>query len=157
MSLRHTPRRILISERAAQAIDSAAVAAYPTETGGLLLGVHAQAGPWITVALVVQPESAGIAHYRIPRGVTPALVEEARAGDPRLGYLGDWHSHPTDTGPSGVDRNTTRRTAERLRSPVLLLVARPRRDSYFLDAYEGTRWRITSRLLVTTGDLPSEP
>src|SRR5690606_17619913 len=113
-------------------------------------------GPWITAALIVQPESAGVAHYRIPPEVTPPLVEDARAQDRRLGYLGDWHSHPTDTGPSSVDRNTTRWTARLLHSPVLLLVARPRGDSYFLDAYEGTRWQMAPGFLLSTGDLPPE-
>ena len=38
-----------------------------------------------------------------PAGLTTPAVLRARTADHRLGYLGDWHSHPHDVGHSRTD------------------------------------------------------
>lgn len=94
---------LLISESAEVAMVRAATRSYPLETGGILVGVHVDGHPWVTAAIEIPTTERGSHHYRIPQGATQPAVRSARRADPRLGYLGDWHSHPSIGGPSPTD------------------------------------------------------
>src|SRR3989442_1604254 len=74
----------------------AAVHAHPRETGGILLGVWTEGRPWVTHACELRSPDAGPAHYVLPAGATCNLVEQMQRIDSRVGYLGDWHTHPID-------------------------------------------------------------
>ncbi len=146
---------VLITERAAADLRRFARNADPNETGGILLGVRTAGRPWITLAIEIPTPDRGRSHYRLPAGTTTAAVRSARNEDPRLGYLGEWHSHPADVGPSPTDRATMRRLA--LRSPrtgIVLIVIRHSIDGHRLDVREMTLPFLRSRRSVTTGDLP---
>ena len=147
--------QVLITERAAADLRRHARKAHPYETGGILLGVQTDARPWIAGVIEISTPDRGRSHYRLPRGTTTTAVRDARKTDPRLGYLGDWHSHPADVGPSPTDRATMRRLS--LRSPrigIVLIVVRHGADGHWLDVRETSLPLLRCREAITTGDLP---
>jgi proteasome lid subunit RPN8/RPN11 len=145
---------ILISESAQATILAAAQSAYPNEAGGILVGVRGADRPWITHALEIPGATAGASHYVLPAGVTRPLVRCVRRVDPRLGYMGEWHVHPADAGPSETDRSTLRRIAGKSHRPILV-IARRAPDSYLLDAWVRERLRLLAANIIRTGSLPS--
>ncbi len=147
--------KVLIAERAAADLRRRARKAHPNETGGVLLGVRTAGRPWIVQAVEIPTSDSGRHHYRLPAGTTTAAVHHARRSDPRLGYLGEWHSHPADVGPSATDRATRRRLS--LRNPwtgLVLIVVRDGEDGRWLDVRETCFSFLRSRETVITGDLP---
>lgn len=146
---------VRIAESAAHYLRCRARAAHPDETGGILLGVAVAGNPWITRAVELTSDERGQHHYRLPAGMTRTAVRAGRRDDPRLGYLGEWHSHPADVGPSAVDRRTMKRLARRTRfepSPVLLVVRRAK-DDYLLDLHQVVFPDLHRRQVLLTGDL----
>src|SRR4051794_20982282 len=95
--------RAWLTESARDAIITAAAAAHPNETGGVLLGVLTHGRPWITTATEVPHRGATGTYYELEGGAAPTIVEAATLLDRRVGYLGEWHSHPADAGPSALD------------------------------------------------------
>jgi proteasome lid subunit RPN8/RPN11 len=132
----NTSTRLLITENARSTMTTAAARAHPDETGGILIGVYLDGHPWITTAIEITTTDKGRSHYRIPAGTTQAAVLRARAIDHRLGYLGDWHSHPDDVGPSRTDLATLAFIS--MKQPLLpnptQIVVRRTNDGYTLDA-----------------------
>src|SRR5438046_7342933 len=96
---------VLVAESAEAFMRTAAARAYPHETGGILLGVWAERRPWVTHAREIGSPDRGPTHYVLPAGKTRALVEQMQHLDARLGYLGDWHTHPAEAAASPVDRH----------------------------------------------------
>jgi hypothetical protein len=126
----------------------------------VLLGVNVAGGrPWITEAAVVPSELATSTFYELPRDTRPRVVDEARLSDPRVGYLGEWHSHPADVGPSATDAATMRRLAADPDAgcphPLLIIVRRTSDGAYWLDAREFSRRRLRQLDLIIAGDLPA--
>jgi proteasome lid subunit RPN8/RPN11 len=151
--------RIWISEKATATIQSAAAAAHPNETGGVFLGVYTERDrPWVVEAVVVPGES-GRAHFVLPRDARPRVVDAARKHDKRLGYLGDWHSHPSDVGPSETDIETMKvLAADRAAGcahPVLV-IARRARGGYRLDARQVATRKLRKLRVIAAGSLPKE-
>lgn len=133
-----------------------AEASRPLETGGVLVGVLRDDQPWITTALEIQDPVRTSSRFVIPRGATPIAIDVAREKDPRVGYLGDWHSHPANLPASGMDRTTLRRTARR-RGPsaarAIMIVIRDSPDGWQVDALEDDGKVARPIDLVATGDL----
>ncbi len=152
-------RELFLSECADRVLRRAATEAHPLETGGILVGVFSSGRPWVTRAIEVPTANRGPGYFVVPAVVTGQLLSEARNVDQRLGYLGEWHVHPSDVGPSRIDRATMKslltRTDGSPRHPILLIVRR-RDCSYQLEAREW-RW-LGARLLRITaaGDLEVE-
>jgi proteasome lid subunit RPN8/RPN11 len=151
--------RAWLSERAADNIRRAAADAHPRETGGVLIGVYTgRRRPWILEAPVVESGRVGRTYYEIPAGIRPRVVDEARAGDERVGYLGEWHSHPADVGPSALDSETVQRIASDPAAACphpVLIVARRREREYDLDARQLAHVRLRKLRLIAAGGLPS--
>ncbi len=139
---------------------ASARAAHPAEAGGVLLGVTARRTLWITVAVEL-PGDSGSGHYLVPEGATVPAVKQARSTDPRLGYLGEWHSHTKDTGASFDDRATMRAISWFVRRPPpggpLLIVVRRRGAQYALSGYKARFPLLRPVRLVLTGPLPVQP
>ena len=96
------------------------------------------------------------AHYVLPAGVTRSLVEQMQCTDSRLGYLGDWHTHPMNAAASRVDRQTVRRLTETMgpdSGEVVLLVVRRRGGDHAIDAHLADRCGVRPVSIVRTGDL----
>lgn len=152
-------RSVLITEQAERKLASMAEAGYPSETGGVLIGVRARRSIWITEAVELATDRAP-GHYVVPSGATIPAVKKARDElDSRLGYLGEWHSHADDFGPSSTDRAAMRVISwfvPRLPpgGPLLLLVRRTERG-LVLDAYRARFPQLLSVGLIATGDLPA--
>jgi proteasome lid subunit RPN8/RPN11 len=89
---------------ATRTIRELSAAAHPRETGGLLLGWWDQCVPVVRAAFEVSDPRAG--HNRWTRhedSATAALAAALAAShEPRLGYIGEWHSHPADIGPAAA-------------------------------------------------------
>ena len=146
-------------EDARRDLQRAASAAHPKETGGILVGVHtAGTRPWIVHAVEIPSTNSGSAHYVVPARHRRDAVEALRKQhDARLGYLGDWHSHPLDVGPSPTDLDSIREIASDRGAgcarPVLL-VARHSEDAYVLDALQVDRYSLRLLELIAAGPLP---
>jgi Prokaryotic homologs of the JAB domain len=152
--------RAWLTETARLNLEEAAAAAHPKETGGILVGVHtAGSRPWIVHAVEIPSKNSGGAHYVVPARRRRQIVERLRKQhDLRLGYVGEWHSHPLDVGASPTDLDSIRAIADDHDSgcprPVLL-IARRVRGSYVLDARQLDRRSFQPLDLIAAGTLLS--
>jgi proteasome lid subunit RPN8/RPN11 len=144
---------VLLAESAEFEIFRAARDSHPNETGGILFGTWSSGRPWITHAIEIQSAKPSPAHYTLPGGITHDLATLARLVDHRLGYLGEWHVHPLDVGPSGTDARTMRRLTRLLEVPPVLLLARQGSHHLRLEADFWPSSRQRSLSILRTGDL----
>lgn len=148
-----------LSEAAARLIRKAAREALPDETGGVLVGVSVEERPWVTEAILVPSPKSSPVYYELSGAERRAAVEGARGRDCRQGYIGEWHSHTYDIGPSSLDRETMARLAseggEDGEHPVLL-IARPREDGHDLEAHEQVDGGLVPLRMLAAGALPSD-
>ncbi|MEV6266710.1 Mov34/MPN/PAD-1 family protein [Kribbella sp. NPDC051936] len=154
----HARPELLITESAIDRLKQAASLSHPLETGGILVGVHADQQPWATMAIELPTSSRGRAHYQLAGGTTQPAVLSTRAIDPRLGYIGDWHSHPADVPPSRTDLASLRLISylhPRLPNPTLLVLRRRLDGDYDLDARRITTVNPARCAVRITGDLPT--
>ncbi len=148
-----------LSDTAREDMIKAAAAAYPNETGGILVGVvvgsdPAARRPWVLHAVEVPSRKSGPGHYRLPRGARPRVVMRLRKTDGRLGYLGDWHSHPADIDPSPTDSDSmASASASGDCDRPLLFVARRVGDGYEIDARQWTGAALQQLELCESGPL----
>jgi integrative and conjugative element protein (TIGR02256 family) len=112
---------------ATRTIDAAAASAYPRETGGLLLGWWDIDGIVVAQAIeVIDPAATTDSWSRSQDTAQPALDDAlARLDDHRLGYVGDWHTHPQRCPASGTDLATISRASREYANPITLLVHQP--------------------------------
>jgi proteasome lid subunit RPN8/RPN11 len=145
-----------VTESAVRQLSDAAKASHPDETGGILLGVYAGGVPWVTRTVEIPTKERGPRRFLIPAGRTTSLVKQAREDDPRLGYLGDWHSHPADVGPSKTDLMSLGLVSvrhPRQPNPTLVVVRRRGEGRYGLD----TRRIVTVRPRICVVTETGEP
>jgi proteasome lid subunit RPN8/RPN11 len=154
-------RRILLVEDVARDLISWSARRAPQETGGILLGALGDDNPWVMCAVEVRPLRPAPSAYEIPKGITSDLVLAARQEDTRLGYLGDWHSHPADIGASWRDRATYRGAVSFARwhsdtRPIMLVVRRGP-DGWTLEVTDASSFRLFTRVVqpILTGRPPS--
>lgn len=151
-------KRVWLSEVAAARIVESARRAHPRETGGVLIGVLSRDQPWVTSAVEIDSDCTDECRYRLPEGARHQAVRELRGEDCRVGYVGDWHSHPGDTGPSATDAHTmiqlARDSAAFCSRPVLI-VARRVGTGYELEAWRVRRSKIVRARLIAAGSLPA--
>lgn len=145
---------LLLVESEAERLGALAAERDPFETGGILLGVLSDHAPWVTSVIEVPPRCPHPSRYELPEGVTHAIVAEARLKDPRLGYIGDWHTHPADTGPSALDLRSlgklARRALGRGEPPPVLLIVRKSRSGWLITASRpGWPWAKSTPVLLT--------
>jgi proteasome lid subunit RPN8/RPN11 len=145
-----------VSEEALADVRERASDALPHETGGIVLGCLTATGVWITRFAEVPSKSPHLTRFLIPAGSTHRIVDEAHAADARVGYLGDWHTHPADTGASNVDLATLQDLAVGVfrRRRLLAILRRVDRD-WALDLWVLNRLRRPIRLeYEMAGPLP---
>lgn len=147
-------KRILLSEDVAAKLIAWSDAAAPFETGGILLGILGDGRPWVVSAVQVASAAPRRYAYELPAGVTRPLVLQAQETDPRVGYLGDWHSHPADSKASPTDLETYKRALRfaRLRSEQapLLVVIRLGADGWVPDVLATRSWWRTATPVAFT-------
>lgn len=148
--------RSWLSEDAEATIRQTAARAHPNETGGVLVGVLSDGRPWITHVFELETSDPRPRFYEPPRGLRQAATRRAARGDRRLGYLGEWHSHPLDVPPSATDVATIKRLAETGDCPrPVLLVARRTPYGYALDAGQWTGRSLRPLRMLAAGPLPA--
>lgn len=147
-------RELLVVEPVWRGMRERAASAVPFETGGVLLGVWAGSEPWVTAAPEVASEKPSRDLYVLPAGVTTEVVDAHRHDDPRIGYLGEWHTHPGDSGPSSRDQRTLRRlTGDDVR-PVLAIVGCSG-EGWRLKAWIWDQMALAGLSITLTGQVPS--
>lgn len=148
--------RVWLSETAESTIKDAAQSAHPRETGGVLIGVLTGSRPWVTHAVHVPSPTSTSTSYEIPAGARRRAVDRARRFDPRVGYLGDWHSHPADVDPSTCDERTMAKVAAdpyAYCTMPLLFVLRRVSDGYWVDARQWTGRSLRALQILRAGPL----
>ena len=133
-------QQVLVAREALNAAVQAGSAALPKETGGILLGFRIRDGLVVTRFLLV--EDAGSSTHSYLRRHRPAqqqLDAVRRHAGPATGYVGDWHSHPKDVGPSRSDARSIAAACRDAGGPVVLIVL----------SYAGTELAHTHAQLAT--------
>lgn len=153
---RDLPAAIQISETAQATMRATSGDAAPNETGGVLIGTRVGGLPTIDRAVELPPADPTPTRYQLAANRINEAVEQARSDDGRLGYLGEFHSHPSDHGPSSTDRRMMQRL---LRDPdtghPILIVVRPVDGRpATLDAYLAEPERLRPASIETVGPLP---
>lgn len=149
-----------LSESAVSGISLAAFRAHPFETGGVLVGVRAGSGrPWVTRAVEVPRQGEpNRSSYVLPPDARPRTIDDLRRTDSRLGYLGDWHSHPCNVGPSAKDIRALRAIAHDSSGEcddAILLVLIRSGEEYQPLALQLKHGQPDALRLVCAGDLPN--
>lgn len=152
----NTSTQLWITEAAHTTMTTAAAQAHPDETGGILVGVYLDGHPWVITAIEIPTTDRGRSHYRIPGGTDHPAVLRARTADRRLGYLGDWHSHPHDVGHSRTDLASLAMISLRTpRQPNPTQIVLRRTDhGYTLDARRIVTLVPRACTVTLTGGLP---
>jgi proteasome lid subunit RPN8/RPN11 len=97
------------------------------ERGGLLLGWWN--GDEVAVRHLVEVPDPGATATNWTRNQAAAQKaldqERAALDDSRLGYVGDWHTHPAAIWASPADKAALRRVSRQYQEPIVLIVALP--------------------------------
>lgn len=143
-------QRVWISDAARSTIETAAAAALPDETGGILVGWLDHDGLHVTAAHVVTDLRAGRTSYVRRSATAQEVLDRALASEPAgspVGYVGEWHSHPGPSGPSRQDLRTMRSFSADVEHRLALVVLR----------YDGGRWtpavRVVNRWVTWNAEL----
>ncbi len=122
--------------------------AHPKETGGLLLGWWQNAVPVVGAVIEVPDPAAGLNRWtRDEFSATRALELVRRTYPAHVGYVGEWHSHHADIGPSPQDLRAIRRVSRQFDDALVLAVARRRGR---IDTRLAHRGRLTTVAALTS-------
>jgi integrative and conjugative element protein (TIGR02256 family) len=114
---------ILIARSAFHSAVITGQTALPTETGGILLGFRTPELIVVTRTLTVpDPGSSRNGYLRHHRRAQARLAVGRGAAPPVIGYVGEWHTHPADIGPSRTDLHALGALARLSEGPVALIV-----------------------------------
>jgi integrative and conjugative element protein (TIGR02256 family) len=132
---KHTSTTAWLPRLAVELIQRDAEAAFPLETGGILMGYWAESDVVITDAIGPGPKAV---HYAV--GFLPdaeyhekEVARIYKQSDRTSTYLGDWHTHPYgSTRLSRRDRRTMKRIAcsheARCPKPLMAVLAGGKRE-----------------------------
>jgi len=158
MRLRRTQKTVAgwIAEEAKELLIRASAGSHPLETGGILAGVLVNGRPWVTHVREIPSQTRNHTTYVLPAGETSGAIEVLRRSDSRVGYLGDWHSHPADVGASHLDLRTLKLSASNgdVRAPLLVIVRRQTAEGYLIEAHEWSSKGPRRLRLAESGPLP---
>jgi proteasome lid subunit RPN8/RPN11 len=116
-------QQVLVAREALDAVVEAGSAALPRETGGILLGFRFPDGLVVTRFLLVEDTGSSTHSYLLRRRPAQRQLDAVRRhAGPAVGYVGDWHSHPKDVGPSRSDLRSIAAACRDAGGPVALIV-----------------------------------
>jgi len=120
-----TTSRVICARSAQVRIEDAARQAAPKETGGILTGWREGQTVIVVHALSIEDPRARHTEYRRSYAAAETALSEHlnEMADERLGYVGEWHTHPLPRKPSGKDLVSLRAVASGAGGAVALLVA----------------------------------
>jgi integrative and conjugative element protein (TIGR02256 family) len=116
----------------------------PREVGGILVGWR-EGGVIIVhdFLLVGDGSSTGYRYDRNHQVAQNILATRlSRTEDHRLGYVGEWHSHPAPQPPSTTDLRALRAIARTIDGPVALIVLAAHRDGQSIEPLGAIAQRI---------------
>ncbi len=143
MTLRSV-RLIEVAVTANADLRTAARAALPNETGGILLGWRIASGLHVAQAAEVRDPDATTHGYQRNFAAAQELLRASIANQPSdsvLGYVGEWHSHSAPVAASTADLRWIRHLARDLGGPIALVVASLTADSWRLSGTLAGRFR----------------
>ena len=117
------------------------IRSFPLETGGMLIGRFDGNCAVITNATGPGPKAEHTpTEFKRDGEYSQWVLDKAVAKlDGTQDYIGEWHSHPMNTGPSGKDFASLRWIAQNpsyaVAQPVLAICRRQREDSWILSFY----------------------
>lgn len=113
-----------ISAEVIKALSSAATAALPFETGGLLIGWRDGENVVVRASLQLRTPNARTNRFDIDaKRATRALKRHLRMTSNSLeGYVGAWHTHPALAPPSETDIDTFCASAAATHAPLAFVV-----------------------------------
>lgn len=118
-----TQNGILVVRAAIYDAMHAGRAVSPRETGGILLGFRTPDTVVVTRALPVPDVRSTERSYLRQRHRAHAKMAAVQRDVPSVvGYVGEWHTHPENQGPSRTDLRVIGETARFARGPVGLIV-----------------------------------
>ena len=122
--MRQQDRRIII-ETSSWLEATTAASHTELETGGILAGWRHNAGIYVSKFIEVSVSRATRASYLRRHTLATEhlenLIESLPEGSP-IGYVGEWHTHPGNHGPSWTDHNQLNRISKRLEADIALIV-----------------------------------
>jgi integrative and conjugative element protein (TIGR02256 family) len=103
---------------------TAAEAAFPRETGGILLGHREGRDVHVERAIAVPDKRASGRTYVRSHDAAQKLLDEALRDENTelLGWVGEWHTHPEASGPSPRDLRELSRLAREDGQAVAVVV-----------------------------------
>ncbi|HYG40561.1 MAG TPA: Mov34/MPN/PAD-1 family protein [Cytophagales bacterium] len=121
---------IQVAENLMEKLWNLGLTAYPNEFGGLLIGYYNDTRDKAIVIDTILPTNFKSSRYGFERD-SHGLKEEllnAYNQEPRLIYLGEWHTHPDlPAYPSNDDKNALRIIANhhevQITNPILLIIS----------------------------------
>ncbi|MGN9920721.1 Mov34/MPN/PAD-1 family protein [Micromonospora palomenae] len=117
------PGGILMAHSALDKAVADGTAALPQETGGILLGFRTPGLIVVTRTLTVpDPRSSRHGYLRRHRRAQTRMALGRGDAPLVVGYVGEWHTHPADVGPSLADRRALAAVARLAQGPVALVV-----------------------------------
>lgn len=145
---------------AARVIVRESAVGLPLEAGGILLGYRDGQRTVVTHALPVRQAHSSFDRYIRDDLLANAALQsflEARSPDDPVGYVGEWHSHPSSVGPSSIDRAAIHDTAIEGGTQIALVVFAPWARSQFhgLVATPNRGWGAVRSVRVVTETAPT--
>jgi len=136
---------ISASNHAIIKMHAAAIRTKSTEVGGLLIGWwNGETAMIEDIAEVLDPHATVNSWTRNEsrsQEILNGVLEGAK--DLNLGYIGDWHSHPSVIGASGPDLASLKRASRQFSYPLTLIIRLPDNTLEFHSALKGRLRRVT--------------
>lgn len=150
------PATVDISETAQASMRDAAAAAAPNEAHGILLGCTIDDRTTIAAAIEVPDRNAGTGRDSIPADKIAGIVTHARHRDPRLAYIGVWHSHTDQSRPSAIDSPMLPPMVDDRegRGLAIVIVHPDKQRPDDIRAYTTESGTLRPARICATGDLP---
>jgi len=117
--------RVLVPTAVLREAERWAIQAMPYELGGILVGWWEGKETTVVSKFLVVPDStAGYRHYNRQHAPAQKILDDylCSGKDERLGYVGEWHSHPLPQPPSPMDHHSLTSIVRRSRHCTALVV-----------------------------------
>lgn len=150
--------KIWLSETIAKRILGASERAYPLETGGILAGVSVENHPWITHSIEIRSKNRDESHYTPPKDSRSRAINRLRKLNPKLGYIGEWHTHHARVGPSYPDIQSIKGIGKDVglrKLPVVLMLSMRTSAGYELGLWMLNKSALKRTTPIISGKLPN--
>lgn len=115
--------------------------AYPNETGGILVGRMVGECVYVSTATPPGPKARhSMRGFRRDGQNSQELLDQTVAESKgEFDYIGEWHSHPIKSGPSGIDRAAMHWIATNEKyattTPIMILCTPRSKDRWGLEVF----------------------